>query len=532
MLNRILTAVSGGVLLAGAWGCGGSASAEAPPTFTTAPVMRTDLRIAAEATGQVEPIRTIEVKSKASGEVLKLFVDTGDRIEPGDLMAELDPRDVRNAHNQAVADLDVAQARVEIAEAQRKRSEELLAAEVITTQEHEGKNLEYANARASLVKAQTNLELARLRLGDVTIRAPLQGTVIEKNVEEGQVIQSASQNVSGGTTLFKMANLDRMQVRTLVDETDVGQLAAGMESTVRVEAFPDRSFVGSIDKIEPQAVVEQNVTMFPVIVSLDNRSGLLKPGMNAEVEVEVAERPNVLTVPNSAVVEPQQFAAAAQVLGLNPDALDFDLRTAFGGFRGGRGARGEGPEGAARQAGQGPAGEPGQAGAQRRPGGESQPDGAGLAARQAAGQDAPGAAAGAAFGGDSASRARMAEIRAKVQSGEITRDSARAIFMAAGGRPGGRAGGQGGEDQAAPGAGQQDGRPAVAFVRTADGSFVPRAVRLGLSDWDQTEVTSGLEEGEEVALIGAAQLQAQQQEFLNRIRSRTGGSPFGGGGRR
>jgi len=126
----------------------------------------------------------------------------------------------------------------------------------------------------------------------------------------------------------------------------------------------------------------------------------------------------------------------------------------------------------------------------------------------------------------------MAEIRAKVQSGEITRDSARAIFMAAGGRPGGRAGGQGGEDQAAPGAGQQDGRPAVAFVRTADGSFVPRAVRLGLSDWDQTEVTSGLEEGEEVALIGAAQLQAQQQEFLNRIRSRTGGSPFGGGGRR
>lgn len=477
MVKRIVLAATSGALLAGAWGCGGSASAEATPTFTTAPVTRTDLRISAEATGQVEPIRTIEVKSKASGEVLKLFVDTGDRIEPGDLMAELDPRDVRNDHNQATADLEVAQARVEIAEAQRSRSEELLAAEVITQQEHEGKNLEYANARASLVKAQTNLELARLRLGDVTIRAPLQGTVIEKNVEEGQVIQSASQNVSGGTTLFKMANLDRMQVRTLVDETDVGQLAAGMESTVRVEAFPDRSFVGSIDKIEPQAVVDQNVTMFPVIVTLDNQSGLLKPGMNAEVEVEVAERPGVLTVPNSAVVEPQKFAAAAQVLGLDPDAMDFNLRTAFGGSRGGPGARAEGME------------------------------------------------------GDSAAQVRLAEVRAKVQSGEITRDSARALFAAAGMRPGGRASRAAGA-QAEGGAGQVDGRPAVAFVRTAAGTFEPRAVRLGLSDWDQTEVTTGLEEGEEVALIGAAQLQAQQQEFLNRIRSRNGGSPFGGGGRR
>lgn len=525
MLIRVVITLSSAALLAGSGGCGGSASAEATPSFATSPVTRTDLRIAAEATGQVEPIRTVEVKSKASGEVLKLYVDTGDRIKPGDLLAELDPRDVRNDHNQATADLEVAQARVEIAEAQRTRSEELLAAEVITTQEHEGKNLEYANARASLVKARTNLELARLRLGDVTIRAPLEGTIIEKNVEEGQVIQSASQNVSGGTTLFKMANLDRMQVRTLVDETDVGQLAAGMESTVRVEAFPDRSFTGAIDKIEPQAVVEQNVTMFPVIVSLDNRAGLLKPGMNAEVEVQVAERPGVLTVPNSAVVEPQQFAAAAQVLGLDPESMDFDLRSAFGSSRRAGGARADGPG---------------------RPGGDEVMAGgaAGAAARQAgngAATDAEAApdnqargqvrAARGGFGGDSATMTRMAEVRARVQSGEITRDSARALFRAAGGSGFGE-GREGAGAEEAAGAGQRDGRPAVAFVLTAEGTLEPRAVRLGLSDWDQTEVTTGLEEGEEVALIGAAALQAQQQQFLDRIRSRNGGSPFGGGGRR
>ncbi len=492
-------------------GCGESASAEDTPSVTTAEVTRTDLRIAAEATGQVEPIRTVEVKSKASGEILRLHVDTGDRIRPGDLLAEVDPRDVRNAFNQATADLEVATARVEIASAQLQRSQELLDAEVITQQEHESKNLEYANAQAALVKAQTNLELARLRLGDVTIRAPLEGTIIEKNVEEGQVIQSASQNVSGGTTLFRMANLDRMQVRTLVDETDVGQLAAEMEASVRVEAFPDRVFTGSVNKIEPQAVVEQNVTMFPVIVDLDNRAGLLRPGMNAEVEIEVDERPNVLTVPNNAVVEPQQFAAAATVLGLDPESLDFDMRSAFGGFRGGRGGRQDAG------AGQGGDGSPASAVAGRP---EGTVDGAG---RQ-------GGAGG--FTADSATRARMQEIRARVASGEITQDSARALFRASGGGVGARGARRTGDASgAAPsGQGRREGRPAVAFVLTADGSFAPRAVRLGLSDWDQTEITQGLEEGDQVALIGAAQLQARQQEFLNRVRSRAGG-PLGGGRR-
>ena len=151
----------------------------------------------------------------------------------------------------------------------------LLAEEVITTQEFESRELEYANARAALVRAETNRDLARLRLADVTIKAPMSGTILEKLVEYGQVIQSATQNVSGGTTLFIMANLDDMRVRTLVDETDVGKLAAGLPATVSVEAFPDRTFRGHIEKIEPQAIAQQNVTMFPVIVLLDNRAGLL-----------------------------------------------------------------------------------------------------------------------------------------------------------------------------------------------------------------------------------------------------------------
>ena len=120
------------------------------------------------------------------------------------------------------------------------------------------------------MKAETNHDLAILQLNDVRIRAPAAGTIIQKSVEEGVVIQSASQNVSGGTALFTMANLAEMQVRTLVDETDMGQLASGLEAIVSVEAFPDQSFRGMVDKIEPQATVVQNVTMFPVMTVVCN----------------------------------------------------------------------------------------------------------------------------------------------------------------------------------------------------------------------------------------------------------------------
>ena len=203
---------------------------------------------------------------------------SGTRWKPGALLAEVDPRDVRNAFDQAEADLEVAQARREISQAQLERSEELLRSGVISTQEHESRNLDFANSRATLVKAETNHELAQLRLDDVIIRSPLAGTVLEKNVEEGQVVQSASQNVSGGTTLVIMADLASMQVRTLVDETDMGEVRAGMQANVTVEAYPELSFIGIVEKIEPQAIVQQNVTMFPVIVQLDNSSGLLSTG--------------------------------------------------------------------------------------------------------------------------------------------------------------------------------------------------------------------------------------------------------------
>lgn len=483
----------------------GEAADDNAHTFLTVDVVRGDLLIRAEATGTVEPVREVEVKSKASGEILRLFIDIGDKVERGALLAEIDPRDVMNRFNQTQADLAVAEAQFEIAEAQLGRQRRLLEGAVITQAEFENATLTSANAQAGLVRAKTNFELAELQVADVSIRAPMAGTIIQKNVEEGTVIQSASSNVSGGTALFVMANLGEMQVRTLVDETDMGALKPGMEASVHVEAFPDLTFQGTVDKIEPQATIEQNVTMFPVIVSIDNRGGLLKPGMNAEVEVFIDEAIGVLLVPNNSIVQIDDVGPAAMALGLDVDNLDLSEFTSAG--RGGF-ARG--------------GGFPGRGGGN---GGARGARGSGAGAEGAARGGEAGARAAGAGGGAPDAGAQIGALRAQVEAGSITQDSMRAAMRAL--RPQGA-----GVDGSAAVPPRQS-RAAAVFVMGADSIPHPRLVRIGLGDWDNTQIVSGLEEGETLVIVGAAQLQAQQQEFLNRMRERMGGgSPFGGGGGR
>lgn len=300
--------------LAGCNGQGETDEAQAAPDV--AAVERRDLEIRAESSGQIEPVRIVEVKSKVSGELTRITVETGDEIEQGALIASVDPRDVRNSYAQAAADMGLARARVETAQAQRRRAEKLAREGILSTQDLENTQLEETNARAQLLKAQTNLELAQEKTADVTIRAPISGTVIEKTVEQGQIIASASGNVSGGTTLIKMADLATVRARALVDEVDIGRIQPGQTAAVEVEAYPGRTFRGKVIKIEPQAVVEQNVTMFPVLVELPNPDRLLKPGMNAEVGIEVANRDGVVAVPNGAVASLRDAPAAGTALGL------------------------------------------------------------------------------------------------------------------------------------------------------------------------------------------------------------------------
>jgi HlyD family secretion protein len=300
----------------------------APVTYQSLPVERRDIIVSAQASGAIQPDTTVEVKSKASGEVLQLNAETGQVVKRGAPLVRIDPRNARNALAQAQADLDVAKAKLTNSTSQKARADELFKTQSITQQEHEQALLDYADARAGVVRSQVAVDNSRIQLEDTDVRAPITGTIIEKDTERGQVISSATSNVSGGTTLMKMADLGLVQVRTLVDETDIGKIQPGQLATVTVDAFPNRPFPGTVLKIEPQAQTEQNVTMFPVSVRIDNKDGLLRPGMNAEVEVHVGRRDNVLAVPNAALRTQRDVGSAATVLGLSPEAVQKQLAAA------------------------------------------------------------------------------------------------------------------------------------------------------------------------------------------------------------
>ncbi|MEO7336218.1 MAG: efflux RND transporter periplasmic adaptor subunit, partial [Caldimonas sp.] len=373
------------------------------------------------------------------------------------------------------------------------------------------------------------------------------------------------------TTLLKMADLGRVRIRALFNETDIGQVRSGQSATVTVDAYPDRRFNGVVEKIEPQAVVQQNVTMFPVLVTLQNLEGLLKPGMNGETSVLVEQRTNVIAIPNDAVRNPREAAATAPMLGLNPDTVRAMLATQMAARQGGGGARQSGePTGAAVT--QTARGEVALA-PQQGQGGQG-----GVQMPEVTDKDC--AVITAAFAKKPAEQAKLDALRQKMMSGEMDRDAMRAesqkiyaavgvdptiagacrrrAFQNGGGAPGapgaagaaagtrsaagapatGAAGGaaafQGGGGQGGGMGGGRRTRPGLVFVKTGT-TFEPRLVMLGASNFDYTEAVSGLKEGEQVAMLAAVALQAQRQQNNDRIRQQTGvpgmqQQPAGGAG--
>jgi HlyD family secretion protein len=172
------------------------------------------------------------------------------------------------------------------------------------------------------VRSSTTLQDARIAFEQTEVRAPSDGVILSRTVEAGTVIAAASRDVGGGTTLLTMASLDTVQVRALVDETDIGRIHTGMPVTLTVAAFPNQQFSGDVLRIGAQAVAQQNVTMFPVLIRIRNVEGLLKPGMNAEVSVKVQDVHEALAVPNAALREPGDLASAAALLEIPLDSLE------------------------------------------------------------------------------------------------------------------------------------------------------------------------------------------------------------------
>jgi HlyD family secretion protein len=560
----------------------------------TAPVTRRDIIVDAQANGVVEPINIVEVKSKASGLITRMPVETGTQVKPGDLVVQVDARDVQNQFNQAAADERAAEARLEVSLAQKRRADEMFKQRVITAQEHEAAVLDYANAQAAVVRARANSDIAKQRLEDATVTAPVAGTVIEKTVSLGMVITSATGAFGGGTTLIKMADLTRVRMRAQFNETDIGQIRSGQPAVVIVDAYPDRRFSGMVEKIEPQAVVQQGVTLFPVLVTLSNLDGALKPGMNGEVQVQIEQRTNVLAVPNDAVKNTREAIATAPLLGLDPDSVQAQLRAQFGsrGGMGGGGRTGQGGGGAQGQrTGVQPQGgriavSPGEVALDRQNGG---PSGQGFQMPEVSEKQC--ADVKAAMDKKPNEVKKLDALRTRMQSGEIDRSAMReesqkiyaAIgvdgrvagacrmreMRAQGGQVGGRGQGAAASQPSAParteasrtpgrdssvqtqspqlqlgdperGVSGRAIRPGLVFVAKGK-SFEPRVVMLGAGNFDYTEVVSGLQEGEEVALLAALSLQAQRQQQTDRFRQNMGGgvpgmsqggNVGGGGGQR
>ena len=465
------------------------------PPYEAVAVSRRDLVVSASASGAIEPILTVDVKSKASGEIMEMFVETGSNVRQGQLLASIDPRVPRNSLAQAEANLVVAEAQLANARAALERADTLYKTQSITEAEYETANLGFANANAQVVRAKTDLENARDRMTDTRLRAPLNGTIIQKNVELGTVISSPTQDVGGGTLLFRMANLDTVQIRTLVDETDIGKVQPGLAATITVDAYPNRPFQGTVLKIEPQATVQQNVTMFPVLVRLANPEQLLKLGMNTEVEIHVGRRDSVLAIPYSALRTQRDVASAAQVLGLDPAAVQQRLAQARE-PQGGQGAgRDSGSMGGRVQAtaatGADSARAPAGGSSLTLPDGRQVPLPAGVTAEQV----------------QSAMRKRFAGGQLSTEEQALLR-RVFAAFRPAGG--GGRM------------TRNIDTGNYIVFV-LRDGTPTPVAVRTGLTDLDYIEVLSGLTDQDTVLVLPSASLLASQQQSRERMQQMTGG---------
>lgn len=508
-------------------------------TIETAPVERRNITVSAQANGAIEPVNVVDIKSKASGLITKMPVDVGTQVKPGDLIVQIDTRDVQNQYDQSAAALNSAKVNETVAQANLRRSKDLYAQRIITAQEMEAATLSAAQAQSGVVAARTNLDLAKQRLEDATVRAPIAGTIIQKPVSLGTVITSATSGPTGGTTIVQMADLTKVRMRAMVNETDIGNVHPGQVANVVVDAYPDRRFVGTVEKIEPQAVILQSVTMFAVLITLPNMDGALMPGMNGEATMVVAQRDNVLAIPNDAIRSTRELATVAPLLGLNPDSLRATMQrsrnaAAIGGV-GGTGAPGAGGGAGGRRGGGGGAGGA-TAGGSPTAGAATTfaPGDTSRAARRARFQ--------AMLGGDTTRAGRM---KAMAKMGIDTSPAAMAARRAGGGGFGG--GGFGGGAGGAPGAGGGGGggggfgTRALVFIKDSTGKWAPKMVRTGVSDFDYTEVLTGLKEGDKVALLASAAMQAQRAQQVQRARAATGGglqqttpttggAPAGGGG--
>ena len=305
----------------------GRPEAEAPAVYyKKQEVTAETLEVSIEASGIIEAISSIEIKSKASGEVLFLGAEVGDSVEKGSIIGQIDQRTPTNILNQSKSDLEAAKVRLENAKSQYERGTELHANGSISDKAFEDIQENFAQAKSTLVRTEVSYENAKIALDDTIVRSPISGTIIARPVEVGQVISSPTSAVGGGTLLMTMADLSKVRVRALVDEIDVGKVSIGQTVSIKVAAYRDKEFFGTVSKVEPLAKIEQNVTTFPVLIDIDNKENLLLLGMNTDVVIEILNKDVSMSAPSMSLRTRKDVYSAATILNIPKEQVDIFLR--------------------------------------------------------------------------------------------------------------------------------------------------------------------------------------------------------------
>lgn len=290
---------------------GPDAKAEAP-ALSLAQVSRGSVVATVAATGTLEPVDTVEVGTQVSGTIASLGADFNDTVTKGQVVATLDPAVLSSQVTQAeatvirlTAERERAAVQLEDARLKLSRAEQLAARQLIAAQEVDSgrsdarvAEVTLRSAQAQLDQAQAALEQARVNLSHTVISSPVGGIVLSRNVEVGQTVSAGLQ----APTLFVIArSLDALRLSARVDESDVGRVAEGQPVSFVVDAYPGRAFSGTVRQVRLQPTVTQNVVSYTTVIDVPNPKRLLKPGMTATLDIEVARADDVLRVPAAAL---------------------------------------------------------------------------------------------------------------------------------------------------------------------------------------------------------------------------------------
>jgi HlyD family secretion protein len=276
------------------------------PAYRTAPVARGSIKTTVAATGTLNAVQTVQVGTQVSGQVSKIYVDFNDRVKKGQLLATIDPTLQQQAVEDAQAQLERAQATLTLAQTEYTRNKSLFDARVITASEFATTQSTFAVEQANTKSATIALERAKQNLSYTSIYAPIDGVIVERDVDVGQTVAASL----SAPQLFLIANdLSNMQILASVDEGDIGSIKDGLSVQFTVQAYPGETFNGTVKQVRLQSTTTDNVVSYSAVVSVKN-DGRLRPGMTATVKFLTASADNVLTVPVAALrINPSATAA-------------------------------------------------------------------------------------------------------------------------------------------------------------------------------------------------------------------------------